>query len=143
MNPRNQIQLSLNGAVILLIGMIMGVPYAFALNGSWGDEATRAWHVAHTGVAALGVTLLAVAGILNQLLLRDRLATLLVWSMSVAGYGFVIGLTIVAVTGVRGLQPIDGLLNWIAFSVDGVAMLAAFLGIGLVIQGAFAALRRQ
>lgn len=143
MGQRRQIQLSFHGALVLLIGMIFGIPYALAIVGTWGEETVRAWRVAHTGVAAVGVTLIAVAGILSHLALRERLASLLVWSLLVSGYGFAIGLVLVAAAGVRGLQASGSLLNLIAFSVDGVAVLAAFLGVGLVIYGAFAALQQK
>lgn len=84
-----------------------------------------------------------MAGILSHLALRERLASLLVWSLLVSGYGFAIGLVLVAVAGVRGLQASGSPMNLIAFSVDGVAMLAAFLGVGLVIYGAFVALQQK
>jgi hypothetical protein len=58
--------------------------------------------------------------------------------MLLSGYAFAIGLSLAAASGERGLQPSGPALNVIAFAIDGIAVLAAFVGVLLVVRGAAA-----
>ncbi len=140
---RIQSQLILHGAMILLLGMVLGFPYALAITGAWRDDAVRAWRVAHTGVSAVGVAIIAIGASVAHLALGERAALLLYRSMLVSGYAFTVGLSLVAVAGVRGLRPTGPTFNLVAFAIDVVAAVAAFLGVVLVIGGAYAAGQRQ
>ena len=39
--------LTFNGLVVLFLGLLAGAPYGAALVDGWGDEAARAWKLAH------------------------------------------------------------------------------------------------
>ena len=142
MKQRLQLELVFHGSIILLIGMLLGIPYAGAIVHGWGDEAVRAWRVAHVGESAAGLSLIAVGGIVALLALEDGAMSVLVWSLIASGYAFTVGLPLAAISGQRGLEAGGPLANWIVVAAYAVAALGAFVAIGLVIRGSRAALRR-
>jgi hypothetical protein len=137
-----QVQVLFHGAVILFIGMLLGIPYAAAIVDKWGDEAERAWRVAHVGESAAGVTLLLVGAVIGHLTLTERTLRLLVWSIVASGYGFTVGLPLAAVAGVRGLEPAGPLMNWTVFTAYLIGGGGGFVAAALMIGGFYAALRR-
>jgi hypothetical protein len=123
--------------------MLLGIPYAFAITGKWGDEAIHAWRVAHTGVSAAGVAILVIGAAAAPLSLGEGAALLLCRSMLLSGYAFTVGLSLAAAGGVRGLQPNGPAVNVVTFAIDAVASLAAFVGVLLVVRGASAESERR
>src|SRR5687768_4129037 len=53
-------QLILHGGVILLLGLLSGVPFGRAIVHVKSEAAVRAWRVAHSGLSMGGVLLLAL-----------------------------------------------------------------------------------
>jgi len=101
---RSQVQLLLHGAIVLFVGLLCGIPFALAAGNAWGEEAVRAWRVAHTGGAAVGLMLIVIGAVLHRLLLGDRAGAILVWSLVASAYSFTAGVLVAATAGVRGLQ---------------------------------------
>src|SRR5207248_1591905 len=60
-------QLVLHGGIVLLIGLLCGAPLGSAVVRGKGEEAVRAWRVAHTSLVTGGILLLAVAAIAADL----------------------------------------------------------------------------
>ena len=140
MIARLQLHVTLHGAVVLLAGLLCGLPFG-AVVARAGDEAARAWRVAHAGGAALGVMLIAIAAVLPRLSLGDGLASLLAWSLIVAAYSFMAGVVLAALTGARGLTVAGPAANATVFAAYLVGAVGTLLGVGLTVAGALAALR--
>ncbi len=136
-----QMQIVLHGAVVLFVGLLCGIPFGAAVGNASGDDAARAWRVAHSGGVTVGLMLIAVGAVLHRLLLGDRAISVLVWSLVVSGYSFTFGMVLAATAGVRGLRATGPVLNWLVFAAYMVGSLGAVLGVALVIRGAYAALR--
>ena len=140
-SERGQIQMLFHGAVVLFIGLWFGLPFGLAVSRGWGEESVGSWHVAHSGVAALGVMLIAIGAALHHLRLGERAASLLVWSLVASAYGFTIGLMLRGIVGVRGFRPSGSALNLVAFIANMVGVWGSLLGIALVIYGTYAVLK--
>ena len=97
------LQLSFHGAIVLLIGLLSGIPYGSAINQNQSECVIRAWRVAHSGLAMGGTTMIAIAAVINQLEMNAIVLNILVWSSVVSGYGFCLALPYGAWTGHRGL----------------------------------------
>lgn len=138
---RRQIQLLLHGAIVLFIGLLCGIPFAVAAGSAWGEDAVRAWRVAHAGMVAVGVMLLAIGAILPRLSLSDRPAAMLVWSLGLSAYSFTLGVLVAAMAGVRGLKEAGPALNQVVFAAYAVGAIGALLGVAVLIVGAAVALR--
>ena len=139
MIARLQLHVILHGAIVLFVGLVCGIPFG-SVAARAGDEAARAWRVAHAGGAALGVMLIAIAAVLPRLRLTDLVASLLAWSLIVSAYSFTAGVVLAAITGARGLRAGGSAANVLVFLAYLVGALGTLLAVALTIAGAAAAL---
>ncbi len=89
----------------------------------------------------VGLMLIAIGAVLPRLRMGHRAASVLVWSLVASAYGFTLGLVVAAAGGVRGLRAAGPALNWVVFTAYMSGSLGALVGVGLMIRGAYAALR--
>jgi len=137
--PETQRRLVLHGSVILLIGLFCGLPSVVEVS----TGSARMWQGAHSALLILGVWLLATAAILPLLLLEEREATGLRWSLLLMAYSFMVAVIVQAATGERALGPDPSPLNMLAFSANLLAVLGTFLTASLTALGAWNALRES
>jgi hypothetical protein len=142
MEQRAQLRILFHGAIILLIGMLLGIPYAFAITDNWGDEAVHAWRVAHVGIAAAGLLLLIVGAVFEPLELTPQARQRLVQAILLSGYGFTVSLPLAAMAGVRGLEPGGPFFNWVVVAANTLGAGGGFVATWLMIRGYHAALQR-
>ena len=102
MARRSVLQIAFHGVLLVVLGMLVGLPFADAVTTQSGPEVERAWRVAHTGVASTGMTVVLVGLAMPYLVLSERAERILKPSLIVASYGFGVGLTLGGVIGVRG-----------------------------------------
>jgi hypothetical protein len=140
-SERIQMQIVLHGAIVLLVGLLCGIPFGVAVGSIWDDKAVLAWRVAHSGGVAVGLMLITIGPVLHRLPLGDLEASVLLWSLVASAYSFIVGLVVAATTGVRGLRATGPALNWVVFAAYVVGSVGVVLGVALVIRGAYAALR--
>jgi len=126
---RRQTHLILHGATVLFIGLLCGIPFAVAAGSAWGEGAVRAWRVAHAGMVAVGVMLLAIGAILPRLRLGDRPAAMLVWSLAASAYSFTLGVLVAAFGDVRDLKAAGPALNGVVFVAYVAGTLGALAGV--------------
>ena len=143
MMKRAQLRILFHGLIILLVGLLCGVPYGRAITGGWGDEVVRGWRVAHLSLVVGGLWLLMVAAVSSLLVLDRRGITLLVGSIVTSGYAFTVALVVAASAGVRGLNATGPILNLVAFGANTVASLASVVWIVITIVGTVRALREE
>ena len=91
MNPF-AIQLTLHGAIVMLFGLLSGIPYGSAITNKADESKVHAWKVAHSGLSMGGTTMIAVSAVLFNLKLDNIFSLILVYSMVASGYGFCIAL---------------------------------------------------
>lgn len=118
---RAQLRILFHGLVVLLVGLLCGVPYGLAITRAWGEEAVRAWRFAHFGLVMAGIWLMVVAAVSCLLVLTPRNLAILVCSVVTSAYGFTVASVVAAVGGVRGLEPTGPVLNIVAFLANLVA----------------------
>ena len=131
MEPRATRRLTFHGAVVTLVGLLAGIPYAMVATGRVvGSE--RAWRFAHVGNILGGIFLLAVAGVADRLDLVPARRTLLVWSLVLSAYADAAGIVMAAIFNVRGLIPGGSLANTLVYVLLAVGAAGALLGMGLL-----------
>lgn len=129
-----------HGAVVLLVGLVCGVPFGVAVARGWGDEGVRSWRIAHAGVAGIGVMLLAIGAALQHMVLGEHAAFLLVWSLVASAYGFTFAMVLGGIAGVRGIRPSGPALNVVAFIGNMVGVAGSLFGVALAVYGMYGAL---
>ena len=97
------LQLLFHGAIVMLIGLLSGIPYGSAIKQNQDESVIRAWRVAHSGLTMGGTTMIAIAAATNQLNINAIALSILVWSSVISGYGFCLALPYGAWVGHRGL----------------------------------------
>ena len=97
------LQLLFHGAIVLIIGQLSGIPYGSAITQQKGEEAEKAWKVAHSGLSMGGTTMIVIAAAIGQLNVNAIALNILVWSSVLSGYGFCLALPYGAWVGHRGL----------------------------------------
>lgn len=139
MRRRAAAMITLHGLLVLFAGLLAGAPYGAALVDGWGEEAARAWKLAHAEGVLNGLMLLALAGCAPWLALGRVGERLVVWGAVLAAWGNVIGATLGALTGQRGLAPRGPAANWLVF----VAFMFGMWGVLVAVPVAAAAAWRQ
>lgn len=138
---RAQRQVLLHGLIVLLVGLLCGVPYGRAITHGWGEEAVRGWRLAHFSLTVGGIWLMVVAAVSHLLILGARGIKTLVYSAVISGYAFTVALIVGATFGVRGLEAAGPALNVVAFAGNMIASVASLVWVAVSIAGAVRALR--
>ena len=128
-------RLVFHGAIVVLLGLIAGFPYAMVRVGSLGGE-PRAWSMAHLEGLLNGMLVLIVAGVARRLSLSVREQTILFWSLIAMAYGNFVASVLAATFGVRGLEAAGPVSNLVVYALFLVALVGAFAGVGLIAYGA-------
>jgi hypothetical protein len=143
MSTRAQVRLLFHGAMVLLGGMLSGLPLAVAIVDGWGPDAVRAWAVTHSSLVSAGILLIALGAAGDHLAVSARTAALFVQTMVGSTYVLCVGLVVSAATGMRGLTPGGTALNTVLHVANVVGVLGALIAGVLLVRGAAAALRRE
>ena len=142
MTKHGQAQLLFHGIVVLLIGLLCGIPYSQAITGGLGEEAVRGWRFAHLGLTVGGIWLIAISGAAGLISIPRSLVAVFVWSLVASGYGFVFALILGPIFAVRGLQPIGPAANLAVFAGNFVGAAGSLVGLGVMLYGASATLQK-
>jgi hypothetical protein len=153
MSDRQASLLVANGALVFLLGMLAGFPFAFLLLGKialwpipgsieWtmpGD--VRGWRMAHLEGVLNGLTLIGVAAVAPRLRLRERTARVLTWSLLAMAWGNQVASLIGPIFGGRGLEFGKGVANSLMYLLFVAAIVGVLVGMWIVFRGAMASLR--
>lgn len=151
MTPRLRSLMVAHGALVFLLGLLAGFPFAFAILekvalwpfpgalplGPGGD--VRAWRMAHLEGILNGLTLFAVAAAADWMWLGARAAWWVAWGLIVTAWGNIIASIIGPVFGGRGLEIGHGTANDLMYVLFVVAIVTVMIALTLVARGAFAA----
>jgi hypothetical protein len=137
---RAQRLILLHGLIIILVGLLCGIPYGRAITHDWGPEAVRAWRIAHFSLVVGGIWLMVVAAVSHLLVLTPRGIAVLVYSVVTSGYAFTLALAVAAVGGVRGLEASGSMVNLVSFGGNVVASIASLVWVVISIVGVVRAL---
>lgn len=133
--------LAFNGLLVLLVGLLAGGPYGAAIVQGWGDEAVRAWKLAHGEGIQNGILALALAGSARWIALGARGEGVVVWGTVLAAWGNAIGAVLGAVLGYRGLAPQGPLGNWLVFVAFMFGMWGVLIAVPVAAAGAWRQMR--
>ena len=129
--------LLVHGSIVVLLGLLAGFPFWFAIIRDRGANRIQAWRVAHTTVLVDGLLLLVVGLISHQAGFGGAVMAGAAWALVASAYGFVFALIGGAWAGERGLNPIPLGVNSLFFVGHAVGATGAIVGMGLVLYGLF------
>lgn len=141
MTQRMILQLVFHGLLLVVLGMLVGFSFHYAITEHSGPDAERAWRVAHTSLVGGGALYLALGAVAGHLVLPRRVAALAVWTLVFAAYAFSFGFVVGPAIGARGLEPVGPPLHVAVFGLLAVALLLLLAAMFILLWGAYAGLR--
>lgn len=136
MADRDRLRLIYHGAIVLLVGLLCGLPTAIEAS----TESVRFWHTAHEALIMMGIWMLAASSVRPALVLDRREASALVWSFLAMGYGFMTALVMGGVIGTSPFAPGGTPATFIAFLCAVLGILGAVVATAVTLIGVRAAL---
>lgn len=93
-----------HAAVVLIIGLLCGMPYGRAINRKASEQIVHAWRVAHLALPIGAILMLAIAGVLTPLAVTDWMKRIIALSLIFSSYAFCFSLLLAPLVGHRGLS---------------------------------------
>jgi len=129
-----------HGTIVLLIGLVCGVPYGRAINGRAAAHIVHSWRVAHLSLPIGAVLMFAVAPLLASFTVTSLVQQLIADLLIVSGYSFCVSLTLAPVVGERGLSPRGSLKGKVVFAGNALGAAASLLASVVLVYAAFESL---
>jgi hypothetical protein len=129
-----------HGSIVLLIGLLCGIPYGRAITSKQGDEAVRAWKLAHSSLSLGGATMIAMAAILSSLQVTEIVQWLLAIAWITTGYSFCFALTLEPFVGDRGLSWTGEWSNKVVFIGNIIGALSSLVGSMMLVYASYVSL---
>lgn len=129
------IYLLLHGAIVVLAGLISGIPYWTAIIRNKDKVVIQVWRIAHSFLVMDGIFMLVAGLAVPYCALGGQAVLGLVWSLILAGYGFVWAFVVGALKGVRGLTVKPYGLNTVIFIGHLVGASGSLAGTIILIVG--------
>jgi len=136
-----------HGALVFLVGLVAGFPFAMLEIHAATVDATsgpppvpgdvRGWRMAHLEGVLNGLTCFAGAAVGPYLHLSARAYRILFWSLVVTAWGNTIASLMGPLFGGRGLVFGGSIANSIMYLLFLVAVVTVALAMGLIVRGAF------
>jgi len=143
MNHRLRSLLVVHGALVFLVGMAAGFPFAMVLLADAHSQPVpgdvRAWRMAHLEGVLNGLMLFGVAGVGRDLALTRRAQLVVFWSLLLTAWGNIIASIIGPIFGGRGLALGPGLANNIMFLLFMAAVFAVIVAMAVIVRGGWRA----
>ena len=119
----------LHGTVVLLIGLVSGIPYGLAIVRGTEPRKVDARRAAHTGLCATGVMMIALGAALQLWGKPGAAAQVVTWTIAIGSYAVALAMTLGAATGQRGLHAGRSLTNNVVFWAYQVGVVGTFTGV--------------
>jgi hypothetical protein len=129
-----------HGAIVLLVGLVCGAPYARAINRNESAQRLHAWRVAHLSLPIGAALMLAVSAVMPALATSQAVKWLVTGSLVTSGYAFCFSLPLAAVVGHRGLLPDGPLSAKLVYAGNVVGAGASLLAAAVLVYAGYVSL---
>jgi hypothetical protein len=129
-----------HSVVVLVAGLLVGVPYGRAVHRNAPDHVLKAWRLAHDTLTVGPLLGLAIAAVLSSLSVSAPSKSWLAWTWVVSNYGFCFSLPLSAMVGQRGHTLARPLSNQMVFAGNMVGLGASSVGTAVLLYAAYVSL---
>jgi hypothetical protein len=129
-----------HSVLVLLAGLLVGLPYGRAVHRHAPEQVIKAWRLAHDTLTVGPTLALAIAAVLSSLSVGDPIKSWLAWTWAVSNYGFCFSLPLAAVVGQRGHTFARPLSNQLVFAGNMVGLGASSVGTVMLLYAAYVSL---
>ncbi len=117
-----------NGVIMLLTGLLAGIPYGMAISKKTNQRLIEAWRVTHLSLPVGATLMLAIAAIFPSL----SISVLFKWWITafylISAYGFMLAMLLGPNVGHRGLSPKGPILAKLVFVGNVIGSAFSLLG---------------
>ncbi|MES2069056.1 MAG: hypothetical protein V4488_01815 [Pseudomonadota bacterium] len=96
--------LAFHGAIVLLVGLLYGAPYARAVKRNAEAHIVHSWRVAYASLPIGATLMFAVAGLLSSFSVPAPFKWAIAIALIISSYAFCFSLPLAATVGQRGLS---------------------------------------
>jgi hypothetical protein len=129
-----------HSALVLVAGLLVGVPYGRAVHRNAPDHVLKAWRLAHDTLTVGPILGLAIAAVLSSLSVGAPIKSWLAWTWTISNYGFCVSLPLAAIVGQRGHTLDKPMSNQLVFVGNMVGLGASAVGTVVLLYAAFVSL---
>ena len=141
MTRKSVLLIAFHGVLLVILGMVTGLPFQQAITADWGPEAARAWRVSHTSLLGVGTLYIALSAIASHLVLAPGTAAFATRGLVISAYALAFAFVVGPAIGARGLEPAGPPLHLLVFVLFGAALGLAFVALSIVLWGIWQAVR--
>ena len=132
--------LVLHSAVVLLAGLLVGIPLARAIKRNASDSVVSQWRLAHDSLTVGPALTLALAAVLSSLSVGAPTKSWILWTWAAANYSFCASLPLGAAVGHRGRSFVKPVVNQIVFIGNMIGIVTSLAGAVIFLYAAYASL---
>jgi len=121
-------QLLFHGVIVLLLGLLAGIPYARAIVKRQPDSLIVAWRVAHSALSMGAILMFALVSLLPLLTVDVKTKWVIAGLFIVSGYAFSFALYLGPIVGHRGLKYKGPFLAKSVYLGNSLGALTSLLG---------------
>lgn len=114
-----------HGSIVLLFGLLCGVPYGRAINRNAPTHIIHSWRVAHASLPIGAILMFAVAALLSSFATATQVKWFIAITLIASSYAFCLSLPLAAITGHRGLSSHGPFITKLIFSANMLGSLAS------------------
>jgi hypothetical protein len=129
-----------HGSVVLLFGLLLGGPYARAIQRGAPAHIINSWRVAHLSLPIGATLMFAVAALLSSLNVSALVTWVIALALIVSAYGFCVSTPLAALTGQRGLSSEGPGMGKLVYLGNIVGAVASVVGAAVFMVAAFLSL---
>jgi hypothetical protein len=129
-----------HAAIVLLIGLLCGGPYARAINRNAPPHTVHSWRVAHASLPIGAILMFAVAALLSAFTVPNPVKWVIAVSLIVSSYAFCFSLPLAATVGHRGLSSNGPFSAKLVFAGNMLGAWASVVAAVLLVYAGFVSL---
>lgn len=132
--------LAFHGAIVLLIGLLCGGPYARAVNRHAPAHVVHSWRVAHASLPMGAMLMFTVAALLSSFTVAAPVKWVIAVGLIVSSYAFCFSLPLAALVGYRGLSSEGPFAAKLVFAGNVLGAWAALAATVVLVYAGFVSL---
>ncbi len=129
-----------HASIVLLIGLLCGIPYAKAINRDAPENIVRSWRVAHLALPLGATLMLAIAAVLTHFMVGVNVKWGITAVFVISGYGFCFALLLAPIVGHRGISSKGPLAAKLVYVGNSIGAWFSLAGSILLIYAAYMSL---
>jgi len=129
--------LMFHAVIVLLAGLLAGIPYGKAILRKTNQPLIGAWRVAHAALPMGAILLLVISVSFSSLNVAVNIKWVISILFIISGYGFMLALLLAPIVGQRGLSSKGPLSAKIVYSGNLTGALTSLLGTVVLLYAAW------